>query len=91
MKADWSVIKRQFETGQHSIRALAKVHGISEKAIRKKRDKYGWERKLSAEVKARTREKIVERLAATKTPQSKGPQSAPPRRWKPRMNRQLRL
>ncbi len=72
-RPDWSVVKRQYETGQHSLRALAKLHGISEGAIRKKRDRFGWTCKLSAAVKERTRQKLVQQLAA-KVPKSKGTQ-----------------
>jgi hypothetical protein len=62
-KVDWSLVKRQYEAGQHSIRKLARLHGCVESAIRKRRDKFGWKRDLSAAVKERTRRKLVEQLA----------------------------
>jgi transposase-like protein len=62
-KIAWDVIKRQYETGQYSIRALAKLHGITDGAIRKKRDRFNWECKLSAAVKERTRQKLIKQLA----------------------------
>lgn len=39
---DWSAVRKEFEAGVLSNRALAKKHGVSEAAIRKHAKKDGW-------------------------------------------------
>ncbi len=56
---DWSLIKREYEVGQLSIRAIGRLYSITEGAIRKKVKKYGWKQDLAAKVRERIKEEIV--------------------------------
>lgn len=57
--ADWEAIERAYRAGVLSLRAIAKPHGISETAIRKRAEKEGWERDLSAKVAEKVRSELV--------------------------------
>ena len=56
---DWEAVEGSFRSGAPSVRALAKKHGISEGAIRKRATKEGWRRDLTQKVQAATKEKLV--------------------------------
>lgn len=50
---DWERIEAQYRANTLSLREIASEHGITEGAIRKKAKTEGWERDLSAKVKAK--------------------------------------
>lgn len=50
---DWERIEAQYRANTLSLREIASEHGITEGAIRKKAKAEGWERDLSAKVKAK--------------------------------------
>lgn len=56
---DWEVIEREYRAGQLSIRELARQHGCTDGAIRKRAKAEGWQRNLASEVRKRVREKLV--------------------------------
>lgn len=56
---DWEAIEREYRAGQLSLREIARVYGCSDTAIRKKAKANGWERDLSAKVRAKVRTKLV--------------------------------
>ncbi|MGP9590699.1 MULTISPECIES: hypothetical protein [unclassified Halomonas] len=58
-KYDWEAIHSDYRTGQHSVRALATKHGVTEGAIRKRARTEGWQRDLSYHVKNATNAKLV--------------------------------
>lgn len=59
VKYDWATIEEQYRAGQLSVNAIAKQHGCSEGAIRKKAKQHGWERDLSEKVRREVRAKLV--------------------------------
>ncbi len=56
---DWEAIEGLYRTGVLSIREIAKQHGISDAAIRKRAEKFGWQRDLSAQVAQQVRSELV--------------------------------
>lgn len=58
-QADWEAIEREYRAGQLSVSEIARQHGITEGAIRKKSKALGWERALAAKVRKAVREKLV--------------------------------
>lgn len=58
-RADWEAIEREYRAGQLSIREIARGHGISETAIRKKAKAGGWKRALADKVRQEVRERLV--------------------------------
>ncbi|WP_404415625.1 hypothetical protein LG277_01550 [Vreelandella aquamarina] len=58
-KYDWEAIHSDYRTGQHSVRALATKHGVTEGAIRKHVRSEAWQRDLSQHVKSATNAKLV--------------------------------
>lgn len=50
---DWERIEVQFRIGAMSLREIGAEHGLTEGAVRKKAKAEGWERDLSAKVKAK--------------------------------------
>ncbi|MDR5899987.1 hypothetical protein QC823_13425 [Halomonas vilamensis] len=58
-KYDWETINADYRTGQHSVRALATKHAVTEGAIRKRARTEGWQRDLSQHVKTATHAKLV--------------------------------
>ena len=59
---DWEAIEREYRAGQLSVNAIAKSHGITEGAIRKKANTQGWgKRDLADAVREKVREKLVRR------------------------------
>lgn len=51
--ADWEAIEQDYRAGLKSLREIAAEHGITHAAIRKRAAKDGWDRDLSAKIKAR--------------------------------------
>ena len=66
---DWEEIEAQFRAGQLSVRAIAKLHGISKTAIEKRAKKANppWTRNLAAKVQERVATKLVEAVATSKS------------------------
>lgn len=56
---DWESIEREFRAGVLSIREIAKRHGLTDTAIRKRAKAWGWERDLTAKVQEEVRRKLV--------------------------------
>lgn len=67
---DWEAIERDFRAGMLSIREIAKLHDISDTAIRKKAKSGEWDRDLSAKVDERVRTKLVRNAVRTNQPQT---------------------
>lgn len=65
---DWERIEAQYRTGVASLREIAKLHDISEAAIRKRAKRDEWPRDLNARVQAKADELVrkeeVRRLSA---------------------------
>ena len=55
---DWERIEADYRAGLMSLRELAKPHGITETAIRKRAKRDGWERDLGAKIRARAEAKL---------------------------------
>jgi hypothetical protein len=53
MAVDWERIEGQYRAGVLSLREIAAMHDISDTAIRKHAKAKGWERDLSAKIKAK--------------------------------------
>lgn len=58
-RADWEAIEREFRAGQLSIMEIARRHGLSDTAIRKRAKRDGWTRDLGDDVRRRIRDKRV--------------------------------
>lgn len=56
---DWEAIEALYRAGSLSIREIAKRHGVSDTAIRKKAKADGWERDLTAKVRDKVRTALV--------------------------------
>jgi hypothetical protein len=56
---DWEAIEKEYRAGQLSVREIARQHGVSETAIRKRAKADGWERALADKVREAVREKLV--------------------------------
>jgi hypothetical protein len=58
-EVDWEAIERQYRCGVLSIREIAKTHGLSEGAVRKRAKRDAWDRDLTAKVNAKVRSELV--------------------------------
>ncbi len=58
-RIDWEAIEAEFSAGAKSVNAIAKDHGISETAIRKRAKRDGWQRDLSKSVRSAVKSKLV--------------------------------
>lgn len=56
---DWERIEAEYRAGQLSVREIARQHGLTEGAIRKRAKADGWARSLAEKVRAAVREKLV--------------------------------
>lgn len=56
---DWEAIEREYRAGQLSIREIAREHGLSDGAIRKRAKAEGWQRDLSGQVRQAVRTELV--------------------------------
>ena len=56
---DWEAIETLYRCGVLSIREIAKTHGLSEGAVRKRAKRDGWDRDLTAKVNAKVRSELV--------------------------------
>lgn len=57
---DWEAVERDYRLGRWSLRELAAKHGPSEGMIRKKAKAGGWEKDLSAQIRARVQQKVTQ-------------------------------
>lgn len=55
---DWEAVERDYRAGVLSIREIARQHGTKEGTIRSRAKVRGWERDLTAQVRARAAEKL---------------------------------
>jgi len=67
---DWEAIEREFRANQLSIREIARQHGCSDGAIRKKMKELGVERDLSKKVAEKVRNELVRTEVRTANPQT---------------------
>ena len=58
-RTDWEAIEREYRAGQLSLREIARAHGISEGAIRKRAKSAGWGRDLADKVRKQVSERLV--------------------------------
>lgn len=58
-KTDWESIERDYRANVLSIREIAKIHDVSDKAIRNKAKANGWQRDLTAKVNEQVRTELV--------------------------------
>jgi transposase-like protein len=63
---DWEAIEKDYRADQISIREIARLHGCSEAAIRKKMKQFGVERDLSLKVNQKVRNSLL-RTSRTST------------------------
>lgn len=56
---DWETIEKEYRTGQWSNCVIAKNHGITEGAIRKRAKAEGWTKDLANAVRRKVRDKLV--------------------------------
>lgn len=68
---DWVKIEQDYRAGILSVREIAREVGLSDAAIRKRAKANGWERDLTEQVRAKTRQLLVRSLASSQA----GPQS----------------
>ena len=66
---DWEAIEGAFRAGILSIRMIAKSHGITDTAIRKRAKSDGWERDLSDKVRSEVRNQLVRGPVRSKKPE----------------------
>lgn len=50
---DWEAIERDYRAGLKSLREISEQHGVSHTGIRKRAARDGWDRDLSAKIKAK--------------------------------------
>ena len=62
---DWEAIELRYRGGTESLRHIAKVHGITEGAIRQRAKRFEWTRDLKARVQEAT-ERLLVRKSATR-------------------------
>lgn len=67
---DWESIERDYRAGILSIREVAKIHDISDTAIRKKAKAEFWERDLTERVNEKVRSELVRGMVRTANPQT---------------------
>lgn len=56
---DWEAVERDYRAGMLSIRELAKLHDISDKAVRNKAKELGWERDLTEKIAEKAKADLV--------------------------------
>lgn len=56
---DWEGVERDFRAGIKTHRQMADEYGVSHTAIQKKAKDLGWDRDLSAKIKARAEDKVA--------------------------------
>jgi hypothetical protein len=56
---DWEAIETLYRCGVLSIREIARTHGLSDGAVRKRSKRDGWDRDLTAKVNAKVRSELV--------------------------------
>lgn len=67
---DWESVERGYRAGVLSIRELAKLHDISDKAVRNRAKEYGWERDLTERVQEKVRTELVRTESAPQARQT---------------------
>lgn len=64
---DWIAIEKDYRAGIKSNVQIAKEHGISEKAIRKKAIEFSWVKDLAASIRAMAQQKVREQQVREKS------------------------
>ena len=67
---DWESIERDYRAGVLSIREVAKIHSVSDTAIRKKAKAERWERDLTERVNEKVRTELVRGEVRTADPRT---------------------
>lgn len=65
---DWEAVSGKYRAGLLSIRQIAKQHGVTEGAIRKRAKKDGWQRDLTAKVQEAVRIELARTAVRTEAP-----------------------
>lgn len=55
---DWDAVERDYRAGLLSLREMGERHGVTHAAIRKKAEKEGWSRDLTAKIRQKTEELV---------------------------------
>lgn len=81
-RADWERIEADYRVGVRTLREIAAEHALTEGAIRKRAKRDGWQKDLSAKVRAKAAELV--RTESVRTEQSTQPEPEyEPKRTKP--------
>lgn len=67
---DWESIEKDYRAGVLSIREVAKIHGVSDTAIRKKAKAESWQRDLTERVNEQVRAELVRNTVRASDPQT---------------------
>lgn len=62
---DWEGIERDYRAGLLTLRQIGEQHGVSHTAIKKRADRDGWDRDLSAKIKAKADSKVSKLAVST--------------------------
>lgn len=68
---DWEMVEREYRAGKLSLREVARNHGCSDTAIRKRARTEGWSRDLSQKIDEEVRSKLVRSEVRTPSPTEK--------------------
>jgi len=58
-RTDWEAVEREYRAGALSIREIARQHGVTDGAIRKRAKTEQWDRDLSGQVRETVRSRLV--------------------------------
>lgn len=62
---DWDAVERDYRAGLLSLREMGEQHGVTHAAIRKKAEKEGWSRDLTAKIRHKTEELVSSDAVST--------------------------
>jgi hypothetical protein len=65
LRPDWEAIERAYRAGSVSVRSIAEAHDTSEGTIRSRAKAQGWQRDLTDQVRAATKDKISRNTSRT--------------------------
>lgn len=61
---DWEAIERAYRAGSLSIRSIGEKHGVNHATILKRAKKEGWQRDLTDQVRAATKQKVTKSVTS---------------------------
>ncbi len=62
---DWDAVERDYRAGVKALRQIAEAHGVSHTAIRKRADRDGWTRDLSAKIAAKAADLVARKAVSS--------------------------